>query len=1110
MKTIYSAFCILNSAFQIYLWFVNALKIYKSSAGSGKTYTLVKEYLRIVLTHPEDYKHILAITFTNKATEEMKSRIIDSLVDLGEGKNESLKKILQNELPEVKIRSQAKKALELILHDYSSFSVCTIDSFFQRVMRSLAREIHLPLRFELEMKRDEVIKSITEKLLNDVGKDPELADWLSDLIIQKLDDEKSWNIESDIHAVAGQLFREEFHAEPGLTREKIRTLLIKLNSLKKSFEANMKRFGDDAVTAIEKVGLEVADFSQKEKGVAGYFYKIRMKIESEKYCPNTYVNKAALAVDHWCSKTSPKKNKIEDLANRILHPHLLRCLEFVDLEFPKYSGAIAVLRKIYMLGIVNDLYTKLGEYREEKNIVLISDTPKILQSFISTDDAPFIFEKTGNRYKHFLIDEFQDTSNLQWLNLLPLITNSLASGHFSMVVGDAKQSIYRWRGGNMNLLAVELRKSLKHFDPIISEENLSTNFRSKRNIVEFNNGFFSQVPAVVNHELKTGDDTLLDLIYSNQLKQEVSEKNDEGGVVRVEFFEDDKREEMKKGGTEFKDEAGTGSEETVLLKWKQKSLNSLLEKINDLLKQHYTLSDMAILVRWNSEGNDIANFLFDHGIKKILSPDSLLLSRSGVIQFLIHVFRFLADNHNQVARSELMYFYAAHLAKEEIVDLHPVFSDVHATRSKKVKSPPSNALFEISSMDNTLFNKMLPGDFTGHLLYLRKLPVYELSEQLIRIFRLNSKPDAYIQRFQDLILEYSLKNNSSLTGFLQWWDENETVRSCSVTIPESEDAIRIMTIHKSKGLQFPVVLIPFADWKVKPDNRDVLWVTSTDEPFNELGLIPLSPSDKLLKTNFKAAYTREILNAVIDNVNLLYVAFTRAEEQLFISSPADTDGEMNTSGKLISRVIHQNMNWKLSENNSIVIGKSGHHQRKVSKKKGTSITMSHYPSNRWQGKLSISTHSADLLALMQSSGASKINYGILVHKILAEIHLVGEIEKTISKYYFEGLFSESEKKHLEEEIRLLFLLPEVQRFFSEGWTVMAEREIILPGGELLRPDRVLINGNQALVIDFKTGKESPSHKTQVTRYAEVLTAMDFTDVKKFLVYVTQKKVVTVE
>jgi len=1044
-----------------------------------------------VIDRPEDYKHILAITFTNKASEEMKSRIVDSLVELSEKRNATLEKILQDELPAADIPVQAKKALELILHDYGSFSVCTIDSFFQRVMRSLAREIHLPLRYEVEMRTDEVIEAITEMLLNDVGRDAELTEWLSDLIIQKLDDEKSWSIEGDIRFMAAQLFKEKSIADQPLSREHIRNVFSRLLDLKKSFERSMKSSGEEVISVIHASGLEVDDFSRKEKGVAGYFYKISKPDNPEKFKPGQTVMNALDSAELWATKTSSRRKEIIALVESRLMNMLEKILSFYDAEHERYFGSIEVLKKMYMLGIVSDLQNKLAEYREEKNTVMISDTPKILHSFISADDAPFIFEKTGSRYKHFLIDEFQDTSDLQWKNLLPLINHSLGSGYFSMVVGDAKQSIYRWRGGNMNLLAREVRQSLKPFDSIITEENLATNYRSKKNIIEFNNAFFQSIPAIVNEALEIREHTLLHIVYSDELKQDVPPKNNAGGMVSLQFFEKDKPAE---------------SEGEQTLNWKEQSLQHVLSLIRELPAQGYSLSDIAILVRNNSEGNDIADFLFDHGITKIVSPDSLLLSRSPLIIFLIHVFRFLADPDNAIARSHILYYYTIHLSGKPPADLHSVFTDARASESRK-KRKKDPTLFDVKALDDTLFNQLLPEEFTGHLLFLSKQPVYELSEQLVRIFGLNQTPDAYIQRFQDLVLEYVTKNNSSIDGFLQWWDESDTVKNCSVNIPESEEAIRILTIHKSKGLQFPVVIIPFADWKLMPDSRDLLWVNSEVEPFNELQAVPLTPSKKLNDTSFRESYREEVTQAVIDNINMMYVAFTRAEEQLYIFSPVDKGNDLNTTGKLISRVMHTNgerMGMPAMENSFILGEPTAHHTK--AKKRSDGIRMEKYPSNRWQGKISITTHSADLIDMLQSPGSSKINYGILVHKILSEIRSTSEIEQVINRQLFEGLISEEEKKNLEQKITELMAVPEVSDFFSPQWTVRSEREIILPDGEILRPDRVLIKGKQAVVIDFKTGKESPSHEAQVRRYAEVLLAMDYIDVKKYIVYVGEHRV----
>jgi len=888
------------------------------------------------------------------------------------------------------------------------------------------------------------------------------------------------------------LFKEKNIVGQVMPAEKVRDAMSRLRAFKKHFEGRMKEYGDQAVSIIEKNGLDVSDFTQKDRGVAGYFYRIRSNSDAAKYKPNIHVLKALESAGNWMPKTSAKKAAITSVVESDLLPVLNPLINFVDEEMPVYLGAVEVLKKLFIPGIISNLATQLAKYRDEKNTVLISDTPKILNSFINAEDAPFIFEKTGNRYRHFLIDEFQDTSDLQWNNLLPLIINSLSSGHFSMVVGDAKQSIYRWRGGNMKLLETGLRNNLKPFDSIIREENLVTNYRSKRNIIEFNNAFFTRVPPALSDDNK--EEGLLHKVYSGTLTQTILPKNDTGGYVEVQFFEPaDEHPEQTKGEED------------------DPALLQTLASVRDLLSRNYAMRDIAILVKRNSEGNKVAEYLFDNGISKILSPDSLLLSGSEMIQFIINVFRFLADNSNEVARSEIMYYYSVHTGNKHIDDLHPIFSDL-SERRQAYKEKKQAALFDVNPYNDSFFNKTLPPDFTQHIHYLSKLNLYELSEHVIRIFGLNKKADAYIQRFQDLILEYSTRNNSSLSGFLNWWDESETAKNCPVTIPEDEDAIRIMTIHKSKGLQFPAVIIPYADWKMTPDNRDMLWVSSDHELFKDLGLMPVTVSSRLKDTCFRETYLEELNHSWIDSINLLYVAFTRAERELYVFHEVKKEGEINSTGRLIANIIRTHPEWQdLTEENKVF--------RRGSRESNTVpadsdhdkvISLKAYPSSRWQGRIGIATRSSDLAGLLGTKETKEMNYGIIVHQVLSEIRSVDDIPGIIDRLYYEGLFSNEEKIRLESELGAILSLPEMKYFFGEGWTIKAEREIILPGGEILRPDRVLLKDTSAIVIDFKTGKERSTHASQVNRYAEILQQMNYQPVEKYLVYVNEKRVLKID
>ena len=365
----------------------NQFKIYKSSAGSGKTFTLVKEYLSLVLTNPGDYKHILALTFTNKATEEMKSRIVESLIGLSKNENDSLKKILAKDIPEEKIQPSAQLALDNILHDYNNFSVTTIDSFFNRIIRSLAREMQLPLRLDIKIDQDEVISGITAQLMQEISADSDLLSWLTEFAIRKLSDDKGWKIEGEIESIARELFRENSIDEHLHGRDEIRKFFSELKWIKSSFEKRMKSVGSEGIKIITAHGLEVKDFAYGESGVAKYFDKIRMQISPEGYMPGKRAQEAAADPLKWCSKTSPKKEVIGSLAQNSLIPLLQQAMQLIEKDYPVYLGAVEVLKRIFLLGIVEDLSKKLKKYRDENSLVLISDTPKILSRVIKIGRA---------------------------------------------------------------------------------------------------------------------------------------------------------------------------------------------------------------------------------------------------------------------------------------------------------------------------------------------------------------------------------------------------------------------------------------------------------------------------------------------------------------------------------------------------------------------------------------------------------------------------------------------------------------------------------------------------------------------------------------------------
>ncbi|MBL0104238.1 MAG: UvrD-helicase domain-containing protein [Bacteroidetes bacterium] len=558
------------------------------------------------------------------------------------------------------IQVRAEKALKNILHDYSNFSVSTIDSFFQKILRALAREIHLPLKMEVEVSTDDAILSVTEALFREIGNDKELTEWLTDLAMQKIDLDKGWNIENDISLVAKEIFRESSHHDKILTRLEIKNIYDDLIKRRSTFVKKMEALGKEALAAMAGAGCSVDDFSYKSTGVAGYFLKIIKPKKFDDYAPTDRAIKGMEGSDAWFSKSSPRKNELEGFVSSTLIPILNKANQLFTEGFRDYVTADEVLKKIYLFGLVNDLQSKFREYRRENNVILLADTTRLLSDVIEGNDTPFIYEKTGNRYKHLLIDEFQDTSLLQWQNLMPLVINTLGSGFITLVVGDAKQSIYRWRGGNMNLLIRDIFIDLVNFRSLFKEEALSTNYRSKKEVVHFNNSFFETATEIIGAEPEMKDHSLLGLAYGKDLAQEVAEKNTTGGYVEIGFIDSDEIETP---------------EEDEKADWKDEAMRRMLAEIRTLIdEKKYIYRDIAILVRSNVEGNKIATYLLENGIEKIISPDSLMLSSSPKITFLLNVFRFLSHQENEVARAELLYYYARFISQKDI-PLHSVFSD---------------------------------------------------------------------------------------------------------------------------------------------------------------------------------------------------------------------------------------------------------------------------------------------------------------------------------------------------------------------------------------------------------------------------------------------------
>ena len=888
---------------------MSQLNIYRASAGSGKTFKLIENYLKLLFKNPSNYKHILAVTFTNKAADEMKSRIIKEINNLAKGRESNYINILSREfnLKPQDLKEKAQNILNNILHDYSRFSVGTIDSFFQRVIHSFTKEIGLQAGFNIELDDTQVLSEVIDRLLIDIDNTPDksgLKNWLIRFAETKIEEGKSWNLKNDINNLGKEIFKEEYKSFDKALIQKIENkeflnnYFKSLNKVKYDFENTLKKIGDKAIEIISNHYLSLTDFSYKETGVAGYFYKIS---EKKNFIPGKRVIDAHNEMEKWYSKSTASdiKTNIENAYNDGLNELLVQALDYYNTNCYVYNTVAQISAFFYTLGILTDISKKILDYTDEKNIFLISDAAILLQEIIGDNDAPFIYEKLGNIYKHFMIDEFQDTSRLQWSNFKPLINNSLSENNTSLVVGDVKQSIYRWRNSDWKLLSEQVVKDVQNFGA--NSIALNTNWRSKKNIVDFNNTIFQYAARSLQEQfnqyqpllnppqrgglfhpfLQVDNEILADLKTKltkayQDLEQHLPEKNSHSstnGYVNISFIENTEDENLP---AEALAQAG----------WKDIVKQKLPKLIEDLQDNNYQLKDIAIIVREKNEGKEIADALLayknsdkaqDAYKYDVISNESLFIENSPVVCFILFVLKYFNNPSDTINNASLIHQYKRYINRTSSC------------------SPTANAEMSVANAkDNSneeLFKKHFPGSFINGIERLKQLPLFELVEQLSNIFSLNSITEdvPYLLAFQDIVLKFTQNETGDICSFLEWWEKN--AKNQAINFSEQQDAIRIITIHKAKGLEFKAVIIPFCNWLIdhNPHHTNILWCKPDVEPFNKLELIPVKYTSKLSETIFYEEYFTEKLHAYVDNLNLLYVAFTRAKDVLYTFSPLKAD-----------------------------------------------------------------------------------------------------------------------------------------------------------------------------------------------------------------------------
>ncbi|WP_288763984.1 UvrD-helicase domain-containing protein [uncultured Weeksella sp.] len=1017
---------------------VGDFKLYNASAGAGKTYTLVRNLLIILLQNSRDnwFEYILAITFTNKAANEMKERILLNLKELADPtkkQNDYIQGIAKDtKLSIDEIQQKAHRILTSILHNYSKFSISTIDKFNLRLIKSFAQDLGLSMSFDVEMDVKTLIEEAVNLVYSKIGKDEELTESILDMSLSNMEEDASWNIRYSLKKLAENL-ASDIHLEE---LSKMNMLgLQDFDKFRLQLANRQKELYEDYHTIylafnelLKSHNLSVDDFPQKSRGIGGFFNKF-----------NKYKDKKIVNLNSYSQKTLDGEYNEK-------HPLIVPVIGELNVLYQAVTQLNqknilynALQKNIQALSLNNEIRKALEEIKKENNLLLINEFNTLISEHIQNQPSPFIYEKIGSKFKHYFIDEFQDTSTLQWKNMYPLIENAYAQNDTIMLVGDVKQSIYRWRGGNPNLMI-----NIKEQIPSIKIENLDTNWRSYENIILFNNSLYQSI----SKNLSSNSHQAIYQAGSNQLTNPKK-----GGYVLVEFLE-----------------------ETAEKKMNEVHLDRVLETVERIKKDGFLYSDIAILVRKNDKGTLVAEHLAKANIP-IISNEALLLKNAAVIQFIECLLQIAHQplNKQQIAKSFLL-AYQMNLLHQ--VDFTELISDA-------IQDSPESFLIVYQRLGYDL-----------RFLFDENLSLYDLIEQLLNIFPFESSTDAYRIAFLDEVLSFTSKNETTIANFLAHW--NIKKEKLSLQTPKGVDALQIMTIHKSKGLEFPVVIYPFIEDKINY-NSDI-WIPlekEEDQPFESFYVTITSDLKIIENREIKTIIEEENHLNELDNLNVLYVATTRAKEQLYLFAnlPKDNGKEEKPAINSWLYKFVREQQPKNESNRFELFGEairvSG--QEEILKE---GIDIPYYQQN-WTNHLAISTNSEKT-----KQERERTAFANAIHSILSKIFLQEDAEKAIEVEMHSTLLNKEEKTKVEKLIYQIINHPQLAEFYNNPKSVILnERDFIAEDGQIFRADRVVIHQKNLSIIDYKTGSPQLKHQSQIDHYANFFNQLGYTSIKKILVYI---------
>lgn len=1078
-----------------------ALTIYKASAGSGKTFTLSVEYIKLLIKDPQSYRSTLAVTFTNKATEEMKLRILSQLYGIWKLLPDSksyIDKIKEDlDVTEEYMSERAGIALHNIVHNYSYFRIETIDSFFQSVLRNLARELDLTANLRIELNDYQIERNAVDELINSLDENSELLTWIMEYIRENMDDDKDWNVIGNIKRFGENIFREYYKTNSKKLNERLleegffKQYTSKLRQMRNEAEVEMQNEAAQFFDALNHNGIEIDDLNNGKNGPAGYFIKIKKGIYN-----NTIVTKRLQKVldegseSSWVKQKSSKETQdiVRELANSTLTPLVHHAEDVRQKNWYIYGSAVLTLRHLNQLRLLNSIENKVRMMNVEQNRFLLSDTHTLLHSLIRDTDSPFIFEKIGNYLENIMIDEFQDTSTVQWQNFKVLLEECMSHGEQqgNLIVGDVKQSIYRWRSGDWRMLN-NIEREFPYLNSMLNVCSLDTNYRSSRRVITFNNAFFKRASELEYADQKsstpdTSSPEQLKKAYSD-VAQKVPSFRDNHGYVSINLLPNED--------------------------YRQQALQKTAEAVSLLLDSGANYSDIAILVRSNDIIQLIAEFFANElPDVKIVSDEAFRLDSSVSVNIIVNAMLWLTHPDNILAKAYIAKAYQTYVLK-------------------KSEQETNKLLATAEGIDSALPCALI--DKRDDLL---TMPIFELAEQIYTLFNIGNikGEDAYLYAFYDALTDFIANNTADIDSFVEEWNDSIAAKTIQAS---AIDGIRIITIHQSKGLEFEHVVIPFCDWTLEKGNT--IWCTPQVEPYNELPLIPVDFSASQMKgTIYEFDYNEEHLQNCVDNLNLLYVAFTRAASSLFVIAQRGTPSSRSyiveqaiTDIKLEGSSLDGDPSDKKAEL-LFSYGELEIVETKAKKKsdniftpevENMNVDMATF-SNKVEFKQS--NKSRDFVADDDENTddddrkqMSYIKTGKILHYLFSTINTTDDIDTSLAQLEMDGLIEESDTniKRLRDMLHKRFSNRQVADWFSSRWTLFNECTILDYDAATdtvreHRPDRVMKDEKtgEVVIVDFKFGSPRPEYVEQVNRYKALTQNMGYPNVKGYLWFVYSNRI----